>query len=150
MSALQWLYVALAVATAAIGAMLVVVLWQVAVLLATVRAAVLPQIQTLLTDTQKSLVHVESITQDVEHKLARLDDSVEDVTVATHSVATAAKFFGEGVAKPFLVNVASILTGAGAAWRRYREIADRRGGREIPSPPDSGRIEEKAEAKGVR
>ncbi len=129
--------------------MLVVVLWQVTVLLATARAAILPQIQLLLSDTQKSLVHVESITQDVEHKLARLDESVEDVTVATHSVATAAKFFGEGVARPMLINVASLLTGAGAAWKRYREI-QRGGDRRIASQGDSRKIEGKAEAKGVR
>jgi uncharacterized protein YoxC len=148
-SALQWLYIALAVAAIGVGAMLVAVLWQVTVLLATVRAAILPQIQALLTDTQKSLVHVESITQDVEHKLARLDDSVDDVSATTHSVATAAKFFGEGVAKPLLINVASLLTGAGAAWKRYREI-QRGADRQIASQGDSRKIEGKAEAEGVR
>jgi uncharacterized protein YoxC len=143
------LYVALAVATIGVGAMLVVVLWQIAVLLATVRTCLLPQVQMLLTDTQKSLVHVESITQDVEHKLSRLDDSVEDVTVATHSVANVAKFFGEGVAKPLLVNVASALTGAGAAWKRYREI-QRNGARKVAPPANSRQIESKEEIKGVR
>ena len=146
MNTLDWLYVALILVAVVVGGLLAAVLWQISVLVATLRASLLPQIQTLLTDTQKSLVHVESITKDVEHKLSKLDDTVDDVNVTTHSVATTARFFSEGVARPLMLNIAAAASGAVAAYRKLRELQKGQRRPELPPKREAGRLEKRPEA----
>lgn len=146
MTTLEWLYLALAVAVVVVGGLLAAVLWQVTVLIATLRASLLPQVQGLLTDTQKSLVHVESITKDVENKLSKLEDTVDDVNVTTHSVATTARFFSEGVARPLVLNLAAAVSGAAAAYKKYRELQGSRQKRDLAEAPPTPRLEQREEA----
>lgn len=150
MTTLEWLYLALAVFTVVVGGLLAAVLWQVSVLVATLRASVLPQLQVLLAETQKSLVHAGSITRDVEHKLSKLEETVDDINVTTHSVATTARFFSEGVARPLMLNLAAAISGAAAAYQKYRELRREREQRrlgESASGPAEARRGEREEAR---
>lgn len=122
MTTVDWLYVVLAVVVVVVGLLLSTVLWQLSVLVASLRGAVLPQIQTVLTDIQKSLVHAQTISADVERKLDRLDDTVNDAQITVHSLAEATKFLSDGIAKPFMIQAASLVSGTQAAWKRYREL----------------------------
>lgn len=122
MTILNGLILALTVVLVVVGGLLAVVLWQLSVLMATLRGSMLPQIQGILGEARKSLANVERITQDVDGKLERLDATVDDAQVTVHAVATTARFFTEGFAKPALLNAATLVTGASVAWKKYREI----------------------------
>jgi len=143
---LEWLYVALAIAVVGVAIALVAALFQVAVLIATVRSAFLPQLQTILTESQKMLVHGEDITRDVEQKLKKLDDTVTDVTVISHSAADIAKLVSDGLARPLLTGAGSLIRGARAAWKRYKELQEAEH-RPMPGQDEARHLEERAAAK---
>ncbi|MBI6545275.1 MAG: hypothetical protein HY692_00685 [Cyanobacteria bacterium NC_groundwater_1444_Ag_S-0.65um_54_12] len=104
------------------GVLLAFVFWQVSLFLSNLRGSLLPQLQSILTETQKSLVHVEAITQDVDYKLNRLDDTLADAQVTVHVVSETARLFSEGIARPTFIQLLSLVAGTRAAWQRYREL----------------------------
>lgn len=108
---LNVLYGVLILLILVVGGLLAVVLWQLSLAIAQARTTLLPQVQQLLHDAERSLSEVEHITGDVQLKLKRLDPTVEAVDQAVGSVAKTTTMLSTTLARPAIARLA--ILGAG-------------------------------------
>jgi len=127
---LNVLYVVLAVAVLAIATLLVVVLWQVSLLIAQVRTALLPEVRAALHEVEQNLTNVDRITDDVQHKLGKLDKALNAANDAVQSIGDTTVLVNRTVAQPVVIQVASLVAGVRGA---VRYLAERNARRITPS-----------------
>lgn len=121
MTPLNALYIVLAVAVVAIGALLVVVLWQLSLAIAQVRTSLLPEVRGMLREAEQNLTNVDRITEDVHHKLAKLDTAVTAANAAVQSIGDTTVLVNRSIAQPAVILAVSWVAGVRGAWHYLRE-----------------------------